>query len=57
MERTVNFFPESHAFFNLECMIKGCEEGGFEVTLYQDVSQLTPNDLSNEINTIMTERS
>jgi hypothetical protein len=31
MERTVNFFPESHAFFNLECMIKGCEEGGFDL--------------------------
>ncbi len=31
MHRTVNFFPESHAFFNLECMIKGCEEGGFNL--------------------------
>jgi hypothetical protein len=31
MYRTVNFFPESHAFFNLECMIKGCEEGGFDL--------------------------
>ena len=31
MHRTVNFFPESHAFFNLECMIKGCEEGGFDL--------------------------
>ncbi|UCH81300.1 MAG: hypothetical protein JSW20_01490 [Nitrospiraceae bacterium] len=31
MQRTVNFFPESHAFFNLECMIKGCEKGGFDL--------------------------
>jgi len=31
MQRTVNFFPESHAFFNLECMIKGCENGGFDL--------------------------
>ena len=31
MQRTVNFFPESHAFFNLECMIKGCEDGGFDL--------------------------
>ena len=31
MYRTVNFFPESHAFFNLECMIKGCENGGFDL--------------------------
>ncbi len=32
MERTVNFFPTSHAYFNMECMIKGCELGGFDLT-------------------------
>ena len=32
MERTVNFFPTSNAYFNMECMIKGCEEGGFDLT-------------------------
>ena len=32
MERMVNFFPTSYAYFNMECMIKGCEEGGFNLT-------------------------
>jgi hypothetical protein len=32
MERTVNFYPNSFAYFNMECMIKGCEEGGFDLT-------------------------
>jgi len=34
MERTVNFFPNSNAYFNMECMIKGCEEGGFDLTRF-----------------------
>ncbi|UCH44225.1 MAG: hypothetical protein JSV11_07940 [Nitrospiraceae bacterium] len=32
MQRTVNFFPTSHAYFNMECMIRGCEGGGFDLT-------------------------
>lgn len=32
MQRTVNVFPSSYAFFNMECMIKGCEGGGFDLT-------------------------
>ncbi len=32
MERTVNIFPSSYAFFIMECMIKTCEEGGFDLT-------------------------
>ncbi|NWF52420.1 MAG: hypothetical protein HXY47_04990 [Nitrospirae bacterium] len=32
MVRTVNFFPTSYAYFNMECMIKGCEDGGFNLT-------------------------
>ncbi|MGB9715019.1 MAG: hypothetical protein ACPL1G_01185 [Thermodesulfovibrionales bacterium] len=32
MIRTVNFFPTSYAYFNMECMIKGCVEGGFDLT-------------------------
>jgi hypothetical protein len=32
MVRTVNFFPSSHAFFNLECMIKDCVKGGLDFT-------------------------
>lgn len=32
MERTVNVFPTSYAYFKMECMTKGCEEGGFDLT-------------------------
>ena len=32
MERMVNFFPTSYAYFKMECMTKGCEEGGFDLT-------------------------
>lgn len=32
MERTVNVFPTGYAYFNMECMIKGCVEGGFDLT-------------------------
>ncbi|MCL4491740.1 MAG: hypothetical protein M1510_07550 [Nitrospirae bacterium] len=31
MERTVNFFPGSYAYFHMECMSKGCVEGGFDL--------------------------
>jgi hypothetical protein len=30
--RTVNFFPDSHAFFIVECLHKGCNDGGFDLT-------------------------
>lgn len=32
MERIVNVFPTSYAYFNMECMIKGCVDGGFDLT-------------------------
>ena len=32
MERTVNIFPSSIADFNMKCMIRGCEKGGFDLT-------------------------
>ncbi|UCD34209.1 MAG: hypothetical protein JSU90_07855 [Nitrospiraceae bacterium] len=32
MERTVNVFPSSYAYFNMECMTKGCEGGGFDLS-------------------------
>jgi len=32
MVRTVNFFPTSYAFFNMECMTKGCVNGGFDLS-------------------------
>ena len=32
MVRTVNFWPSQHAYFNMDCMIKGCTDGGFDLT-------------------------
>ncbi|MDI6800802.1 MAG: hypothetical protein QMD01_01900 [Thermodesulfovibrionales bacterium] len=32
MVRTVNVFPASHAYFKMDCMIKGCDGGGFDLT-------------------------
>jgi len=31
MVRTVNVYPSSYAYFNMECMIKGCDNGGFDL--------------------------
>ncbi|MBZ0155293.1 MAG: hypothetical protein K8I29_03650 [Alphaproteobacteria bacterium] len=32
MVRTVNILPSSYAYFKMDCMIKGCEGGGFDLT-------------------------
>jgi len=32
MERTINVFPTSTADFIMECMVRGCENGGFDMT-------------------------
>ena len=32
MERTVNYFPTSHAYFIMGCMEKTCENGGYNLT-------------------------
>jgi hypothetical protein len=32
MVRTVNFWPSRHAYFNMDCMIKECVDGGFDLT-------------------------
>ena len=32
MVRIVNFFPSRHAYFHMDCMIKGCTDGGFDLT-------------------------
>lgn len=31
MKRTLNVFPESYAYFYMECVIKGCEQGGYDL--------------------------
>jgi hypothetical protein len=30
--RTINFFPESYAFFIVDCLSKECVDGGFDLT-------------------------
>ncbi len=32
MVRTVNFFPSGYAYFNMDCMIRDCVDGGFDLT-------------------------
>ena len=32
MVRTVHMLPADCAYFNMECMIKGCDNGGFDLT-------------------------
>jgi len=32
MKRTMNVSPENHADFFMECMIRSCENGGFDLT-------------------------
>ena len=32
MERTINMFPTSDAYFKMDCMIRGCDGGGFDLT-------------------------
>jgi len=32
MVRTVNIIPTSYALFKMDCMIKGCDGGGFDLT-------------------------
>ncbi|MDP2168269.1 MAG: hypothetical protein Q8J64_08070 [Thermodesulfovibrionales bacterium] len=32
MLRTVNILPVDEACFNMNCMIKGCSDGGFDLT-------------------------
>jgi hypothetical protein len=31
MLRTVNFHPDSNAYFHMHCAVKGCNKGGFEL--------------------------
>ncbi len=32
MERTVNFCPSDYAYFRMACMVRGCEDGGFDLS-------------------------
>jgi len=41
MERTINMLPTSDAYFKMDCMIRGCDGGGFDLT--QTVADLAKN--------------
>jgi hypothetical protein len=45
MVRTVNVFPDSYAYFHMECMIDGCVNGGFDLT--SAISQMVRNRKSS----------
>ena len=32
MVRTVNMIPTTYAYFKMDCMVKGCSNGGFDLT-------------------------
>jgi hypothetical protein len=32
MVRTMNFWPSQYAYFKMDCMVKGCVDGGFDLT-------------------------
>ena len=32
MVRTINIYPTSYAYFKMDCMIKSCDGGGFDLT-------------------------
>lgn len=32
MVRTVNMVPTTYAYFKMDCMVKGCSSGGFDLT-------------------------
>jgi hypothetical protein len=46
MVRTVNFWPSQHAYFNMDCMIKGCLDGGFDLT--QVITRMIKNRKKSE---------
>ena len=46
MVRTVNFWPSLYAYFNMDCMIKGCIDGGFDLTSV--ISKMIKNHKKSE---------
>lgn len=32
MKRTVYFYPDTYAYFHIDCMTKNCENGGYDLT-------------------------
>lgn len=53
LPRTVNFFPSSYALFRVDCLSKGCIDGGFDLTqvitaMIRNRRETTKGDLSCE---------
>lgn len=53
LPRTVNFFPSSYALFRVDCLSKGCVDGGFDLTqiitaMIRNHRETTKGDLSCE---------
>jgi len=46
MVRTINFWPSQYAYFNMDCMIKGCIDGGFDLTSV--ISKMIKNHKKSE---------
>ena len=46
MNRIVNFWPSQYAYFNMDCMIKGCIDGGFDLTSV--ISKMIKNHKKSE---------
>lgn len=34
LQRTLNFYPENHAYFKTSCLGEGCENGGLDLSRY-----------------------
>lgn len=53
LPRTVNFFPSSYALFRVDCLSKGCIDGGFDLNqvitaMIRNRRETTKGDLSCE---------
>ena len=53
LPRTVNFFPSSYALFRVDCLSKGCIDGGFDLNqvitaMIRNHRETTKGDLSCE---------
>ncbi|MBM4137769.1 MAG: hypothetical protein FJ241_13210 [Nitrospira sp.] len=46
ISRTFNFWPNSHAYFNIECLSKNCVDGGFD--LNQVITMMIENHQNSE---------
>jgi hypothetical protein len=53
--RTLNFWPNSYAYFNIECLSKGCLDGGFD--LDQVITMMIKSNKDSEEGELMCDSS